>query len=451
MSIPHYQIGLLSNYQICLTMSKFLVLSSALILFVSTLFAQRPIPAPAQTNSVLILGATAHLGNGQTIANSAIAFEKGKLTLVADATLIRFDRSRFGKIYDAAGKHVYPGFIAPNTTLGLTEIDALKPTRDFSELGTYTPQLRTIVAYNTDSDIIPTVRSNGILMAQVAPDGSGLLGTSSIVQLDAWNWEDATYRADDGVWMDWPNPRAFSRFGSNGPQFKKSEDYDKQVQANKQYFEEARAYSKQPNPAVKNLAFEAMRGLFDKTKSLFILANTAQTIEEAVLFAEGFGVRVVIVGATDSWLVADFLKEHQVPVILGATQAIPPREDDDLDQRFKTPAMLQEKGVLFALSDAGSWKQRNLPFQAGQACGYGLSVEQAISALTLNTAKILGIDDRCGSLEEGKDATLFISEGDALDMRSCIVTAAFIQGREINLDNKHKQLARRFVEKYKQN
>ena len=400
-----------------------------------------------QKSSILILGATAHLGNGETIANSALGFTNGKLTLVADATLVRFDRRRYGKIYDAAGKHVYPGFIAPNTTLGLVEIDALKQTRDFADLGAYTPQLRSLVAYNTDSDIIPTVRSNGILLAQAVPRGGTITGTSSVLQLDAWNWEDAAYRSDDGVWLSWPSRRN-RRFRSAASSINKQ--YDKSVLALHNYFEEAKAYAQQPSPRVINLAFEAMRGLFDKKQTLYVRTNDAKTIQEAVLFAESFGLLPVIIGARDSWMVADFLKNHNVPVILGLTQALPSREDDDVDRAFKTAAQLHEKGVVFAFSSAGSWRQRNLPFQAGQACGFGLPKEAAISALTLNTARILGIDARCGSLEEGKDATLFICEGDALDMRTCIVTAAFIQGREINLDNKHKQLARRFEEKYKQ-
>jgi imidazolonepropionase-like amidohydrolase len=427
-------------------------MSSRILLFLALLpcvqaLAQRPVPAAAQKSAILILGATAHLGNGETIANSAIAFENGKLNLVADATLIRFDRSKYGKIYDAAGKHVYPGFIAADTRIGLVEIDAVKPTRDFSDFGAFTPNLRSLIAYNTDSDIIPTVRSNGILLAQAVPEGGIVTGSSSVVQLDAWNYEDAAYRADDGIWMNWPSQRSSSRFGAAEP--KKNEQYDKDVLALRNYFEEAQAYSRQNNHEVKNLQFESMRGLFDKKQNLYIRTASAKTIQEAVLFAESFGIQVVISGGQDSWMVADFLKSHNVPVILGQTQALPSREDDDVDRAYKTAAQLHEKGVLFAITGIGSWRQRNLPFQAGQACGYGLPKEAAISAISLNAAKILGIDKTCGSLEEGKDATLFISEGDALDMRGCIVTAAFIQGRAISLDNKHKQLARRFQEKYR--
>lgn len=415
------------------------------------LLAQVPTPAPVQKQPILILGATAHLGNGSVIQNCAIGFENGKLTIVADATTIRIDRSKYGKIYDAAGKHVYPGFIAPDSRLGLVEIDAARPTQDFAEVGAMNPNTRSIVAYNTDSEVTPTVRSNGVLLAQVTPSGGAISGTSSVVQLDAWNWEDAAYRTDDGVHLNWPNPQTRGGFGFGEPQEpRRNEQYDKDVLAIRQFFDEARAYARAPSPEVKNLKFEAMRGLWDKKQNLYIHTDNARTIQEAVLFAEDYDLRVVLAGANDAWLVADFLKTHDVPVILGRTQRLPSREDEDVDQPFKTAAQLHEKGVLFAFSETGAWRQRNLPFQAGQAVGFGLPKEAAVSALTLNTAKILGIDATCGSLETGKDATLFISEGDALDMRTCTVTAAFIQGREINLDNKQKYLNRRFEEKYRQ-
>ncbi|MBN8677537.1 MAG: amidohydrolase family protein [Chitinophagales bacterium] len=415
-----------------------------------SLMAQNPTPAPAQTGAVLIIGATAHLGNGSVIPNSAIGFEAGKLTLVADATTIRLDRSKYTTVYDASGKHVYPGFIATDTYLGLSEIEAARATNDYADIGQYNPNLRTIIAYNTDSDVIPTVRSNGVLLAQITPQGGSLSGTSSVVQLDAWNWEDAAFRTDDGVHLNWPEMRSFGGFDTGNPGMRKNEQYEKDVQAIQRFFEEARAYAQLATAEVENQRFEAMRGLFSGKSNLYIHTSNAKTMQEAVLFAERFGCKPVLVGASDAWMIPDFLAQHKVPVILARTQRLPSREDEDVDQPFKTATVLQEKGVLYALSIAGFWQQRNLPFQAGQAAGYGLNKESAVSAITLNAAKILGIDQQCGSLETGKDATLFISEGDALDMRTCQVTAAFIQGRAISLDNKHKQLYQRFDKKYRQ-
>lgn len=431
-------------------MCRWFVLTMLFLLQIS-LSAQSPTPAPPQTGAILIFGATAHLGNGQVIPNSAIAFENGKLTLVADATAIRIDRSRFAKIFNAAGKHVYPGFIATDSRLGLVEIEAVRATQDHTETGRLNPNARVIVAYNTDSEVIPTVRSNGVLMAQVVPAGGLVSGTSAVVQLDAWNWEDAALRADEGIHVNWPSRQPRRRFGPPPPPGQEQQpgnEYDKQVDELHRYFGEAKAYAQKPAPEVKNPRFEAMRGLFDGSQNLYIHTGDAKTMQEAVLFAEQYGARPVLVGASDAWMITGFLKTHTVPVILAEPQRLPAREDEDYDQPYKTALALHQAGIPFALSGNGGWRQRNLPFQAGQAVAFGLPYEAAVQAVTLSPAAIMGIGTSTGSLETGKDATLFISEGDALDMRGCQVTAAFIQGREISLDNKHKALARRFEEKY---
>lgn len=432
-------------------MTRTLLCLSALFVF-ATLPAQPPTPAPPQRGAVLILGATAHLGNGQVLPNSAIAFENGKLTIVADAATIRLDRTKFAKIFDATGKHVYPGFIATNSRLGLVEVEAVRATQDFSEIGAYNPNARSIIAYNTDSDIQPTVRSNGVLLAQVAPSGGVISGTSSVVQLDAWNWEDAALRTDEGVHLNWPAPQPRRRFGPPGrtpDQEPEVNAYDKNVEQIRRFFEESRAYCQNSAPEAKNPRFEAMCGIFNGKQNLYIHTGNARTMQEAVLLAEQFGARTVLVGASDAWLITDFLREHRVPVVLDQTQRLPGRDDEDIDQPFKTPAALHAAGIPFVLTGEAAWQQRNLPFQAGQAIGFGLPYEAAVQALTLSPAAIMGIGNTTGSLETGKDATLFISDGDALDMRTNRVTAAFIQGREINLDNKQKMLQRRFEEKYR--
>ncbi len=410
------------------------------MLFQISLFAQQT-PAFAQSDAVLIMGATAHLGNGKVIQNSAIGFENGKLILVADANTVRIDPTKYPTQINAQGKHVYPGFIAPNTTLGLIEIEAVRATNDMREVGSFNPNLRSIIAYNTDSNITPTVRSNGVLMAQVVPQGGRVSGQSTVVQLDAWNWEDAAYATDEGIHLNWP----WSFYWWNN---RANEDYGDQVDEIKTNFKEAQAYAKNKKVKKTNLKMDAMKGLFNKSKTLYVHANNVKSITEAVLFFKDFGINLVIVGGTDAWMITDLLKENKVAVILGDTHSLPSRSDSDIDESFKTAKRLSEAGVLYAFGMKGAWQQRNLAFQAGQAIGYGLDYEEAITALTLNTAKILGIDKTVGSLEEGKDATLFISEGDALDMRTCKLTQAFIGGREIDLDNKQKALYRKFKQKY---
>lgn len=408
-------------------------------------FAQQT-PAAAQRQAIAILGATAHIGNGQVIEQSVITFENGKLTNVGDITTIRIDRSKFGKIIDASGKHIYPGFIAPNSQMGLVEINAVNATRDASELGSLNPNIRSIVAYNTDSEVIPVTRANGVLMAQITPQGGRVSGQSSIVELDAWNWEDAAYKLDEGIHLNWPS---ISRWSWRTRSVSKNKDYDKQIKAIEDYFTEARAYLENQNRKKTNLKFEAMKGLFDGSKKLYIHTRAVKTISHSVLIAKQHGITPVIVGGRDAWMLTDFLKENKVAILLSKTHDLPARQDSDIDQPFKTAVALHEAGVLFGfqLSDS-PMQERNLPFQAGQAVGFGLDKEAAVSSLTLNTAKILGIDQTVGSLETGKDATLFISTGDALDYRSNQLEVAFIRGKEISLDDKQKALYRKYSKKY---
>ena len=404
-------------------------------------------PAEPQTQKIVIMGATAHLGNGEVIENSVIAFDNGKFTTIANQAIGQgFDGF---KVINAEGKHIYPGLIAPNTQLGLTEIGAVRATRDNYEIGQFNPNLRAIVAYNTDSKVTPTIRSNGILLAQITPQGGRMPGQSSIVELDAWNWEDAAYKTDESLYLRWPN--AFSRSGwwSAEPGIvSKNKKYAEQVLEIENLLKEAQAYAQTSNPKTINLKFEAMRGLFDGSKQLFIDADFSKSITESVLVAKKYGITPVVLSGKDAWLVAKFLKKNNVPVILHETQSLPGTADTDIDQPFKSAIQLHEAGVLFCFSMEGYYTQRNLPFQAGQAVGFGLDKEVALQALTGNTAKILGIDKTVGTLEEGKDATFIVSEGDILDMRTNKIIHGFIRGKEIDLDNKQKALYRKFSKKY---
>ncbi len=409
--------------------------------------SQVPAPVPAQAQPVYITGATAHLGNGRVIANSVIAFENGKITLVGDASQAPpADLSGY-RVIEASGKHVYPGFIAPASNLGLVDISSVRATRDFQETGVLNPNVRSLIAYNTDSEVIPTVRARGVLLAQVSPEGGRIAGTSSVVQLDAWNWEDAAYRADDGMFLNWP---VLFSFNWREQSVSENKEYAKQVAAVRDFFREAKAYLENPAPAQANLKFESMRALFAGQQRLYVNVDEAKAISHAVQLAGELGLKAAIVGGRDAWMVAGLLKENDVAVVLQKTQSLPPRVDSDIDQPFKTPALLEEAGVLYCFSIDGYWQQRNLPFQAGQAVGFGLDYEKAIMGLTLNPAKIMGIDQRTGTLEVGKDANLFISEGDALDLRTSRPIYVFIQGREVKLEDKQKSLYEKFKGKYEQ-
>lgn len=420
-----------------------------ILLVVPFLMNAQNTPAPKQSESILIIGATAHLGTGEAIENSAIGFENGKITFVGTAD--KADKTAFATIINATGKDVYPGFIAPNNQLGLVEIEAVRATRDDREVGFFNPNIRSIIAYNTDSKVTPTIRSNGVLLSQITPQGGRISGQSSVVQLDAWNWEDATVNTDEGIWMSWPRYYTWTGWWAEPGEIKMNDDYNEQVQAIKDYFKEAKAYANAQPSDEKNLKFEAMKGLFldgEKSKTLYVRVDFSKAMMEVVNFAKAEDIEVVLVGANDAWMITDFLKENDISLIISQTHRLPSREDEDVDMPFKTPKILSDAGINFALSINDMWQQRNLPFQAGHAVGYGLDYEKAVQAVTLNPAEIMGIEDTYGSLETGKSATLFISKGDVLDMRTCEVEQAFIDGREIDLNNKHKALYEKFKAKY---
>ena len=434
-------------------MNKIFLIFGGLLLSTVLTYGQATIsPAPPQSKPVVVTGGTIHVGNGQVINNGFIVFDKGKITAIGEGTAPAVVAAG-ADVIDATGKQVYPGFICPITTLGLVEVEeGARGTVDDAETGEYNPNVRSIVAYNTDSKVIPTIRSNGILLAQPTPSGGMISGESSVVQLDAWNWQDAAYKTDIGIHLTWPVARAQGRrraVATPGvPQETPAERAQKAIDALDKMFTEAKAYAEILKPEVKNIRFDAMKGLFDGPKKLFVNADGAKEIIQAVAFAKKFGIQAVIVGGNESYLVSDVLKANNVPVILKETQRLPDREEDDVYLPYKLPKMLQDGGVLYGLTGVGFWRQRNLPFEAGEAVGYGLTKEQAVSMITLNNAKILGIDKTTGTLEVGKDANLFISKGDALDMITINVVQAFIQGRDINLDNLHKHLYRKFAAKY---
>ncbi|MFI5217850.1 MAG: amidohydrolase family protein [Bacteroidia bacterium] len=413
----------------------------------SNTFSQNPAPVLPQSKSILLINGSAHLGNGKVIENSAIGFKGGKLNLVADATLIKLQQGEYDTIINVSGKQVYPGFIAANTVLGLSEIDLVRATRDMNETGSLNPETRSIIAYNTDSKVTPTVRSNGVLLAQIVPQGGLISGQSSVVELDAWNWEDAAYKTDIGIHLNWPNMTLFKGQGA-APEEDQKKNTDKALQDIRDLFNDAKAYSELKNPENKNLHLESMKGLFTGTKKIFVQANNVKQIIAAVNFCKEYKIKMVLVGGDDSWHATDLLKENNVPVIVGRTHSLPPRQDEDVDLPYKLPFLLQKAGVTFCNSNEGFWQVRNLSFNAGTDVPYGLTKEEALTAITLSPAKILGIDSNVGSLEDGKDATIIVSSGDALDMRTNNIEMAFIRGKQIDLDNVQKQLYRKYVEKY---
>jgi imidazolonepropionase-like amidohydrolase len=409
-------------------------------------------PAPNQTRKILLLNGKAHLGNGEVINLSAIGFEKGKLIMVKDALTNSINKKDFDTVIDIKGMHVYPGFIAPNTTLGLVEIEAVRASDDQYEVGQFNPHVRSLIAYNTDSRVTPTVRTNGVLIGQIVPRGNVITGMSSVVHFDAWNWEDAIYRKDDGIHLNWPNVMEQSGWWAEPGPSKQNKDYVDKVSALEQFFREAVAYHSVSKRDEIDLRMEAMKGVLNGTQTVYVHASQYRELSDAISFKKHFKiVKMVIVGGYDAWMIAERLKENNVSVILQRVHSLPHRVEDDVDLPYKLPRLLNERGILFCLENSGDMEQmgvRNLPFYGGTAVAHGLPYEQAIAALTLNAAKILGIDKVVGSLEVGKDATLFVSQGDALDMKTNKVVLAFVQGRDIDLRNHQQDNYEKYKGKY---
>ena len=407
-------------------------------------------PAPAQTKSILIEGCTVHTGTGEVITNGAVGFKNGVIDYVGD--LASAPTANYEERLNYSGKHLYPGMIVPDITLGITEIGQVRATHDERETGQWNPHVRSIIAYNTESDVTSTVRTNGVLMGQITPRGGTFSGTSSVVHFDAWNWEDAVIRMDDGIHLNWPNMYRRSGWWSSGSSHRPNKDFGDKLAELREFVADARAYAQRTDQVEKDLRMEATRGLFDGSKTLYIHVSYVKDIIEAVNLKRDYGIeKMTIVGGYDSWMVTDLLRENKVSVILQRVHSLPNREEDDIYATFNLAKKLQDANVLYCLSYTGDMEgmgSRNLPFTAGTAAAYGLTKEQALAAISLNTAKILGIDEQVGSIEIGKQATLFVSTGDALDMLTNNVERAFISGRDIELNNRQMELYRKYKEKY---
>lgn len=403
--------------------------------------AQRPAPAPKQTVPVAITGATLHTATGSVVANASIIFDKGKITGINTPVPAN------AKVINATGKHVYPGFILVNNSLGLVEVSATKATVDFTESNGFVPEIRTLIAFNTDSHVIPTVRTNGVLLAQPVLGNGILKGTSSVMNLDGWNWQDAVVSTDNVLHLSWPELRK-STDEKRNKEFKERRDVN--ITELKTLFARAKAY--QPKTGIKDYKLEAIAPVLTGEKILFAQVSGANDALEVIKFAQDYGVKkTVLLGDAGLESVLDEIKRSGFPLIITNPHSLPPNESMSPRLPYEFAKKVADKGILHGL-DYSARKDfsdsRNLPFLAGTTAAYGLDREKALQSITLNLAKMLGIDKEYGSLEVGKSATLFISDGDALDQLTNNVTEAFIDGRQIDLNNQQKELYKRYKEKY---
>ena len=405
-------------------------------------------PAATQAASILIQGATLHIGDGSIIENGMIGINAGKILEIGE---LGSQQNDYATTINANGQHVYPGFIAANSTVGMVEIDAIRPTNDLNEIGTFLPNIRTIIAYNAESKIVESLRPNGILTAQIVPTRGRIAGSSTIVQLDAWNWEDAGIKVDEGMHIYWPRTyRRGNRTKGEDPLVYDQKNYRKRTKELDQYLAEAKTY--QTNAKKEHLPHAALKGTFDGTQKVYLHAKEKRQILDGISLLKQHGIdNIVLVGGDDAYLITAFLKEHNIPVIVSRPHRLPSTEDEDVKLPFKMAKILLDAGLTITIDVSGRMERmntRNLPFYAGTFAAYGVDKEKAVEMITLSAAKILGIDEQLGSLTVGKDATLFIAKGDALDMRTNQLSHAFIQGRALSLETHQTELWKRYMEKF---
>jgi imidazolonepropionase-like amidohydrolase len=397
----------------------------------------------AVIGKTLFTGATLHTGSGMVIGRSCFSVEDGKFSLVSAESSFTGNPADFDTVIRLDGKHVWPGIIALNTTIGLREIDAVRATNDFSETGELNPGVRSLIAYNTDSRIIPTIRANGILNVQSVPQGRLLSGTSSVFYTAGWNWEDAVLKADDGMHIFWPESGYQRNPGdSSGKADEKALADIRKLEA---------LFTEAANPKGDHMKLLPVRKVLSGEQALYIHAEKARDIADAIMFALKFSVRrPVIMGGSDCGMVAGLLRKYQIPVVLSLLHRLPANPDEAVDLPFRLPALLRDSGITVALSYKGGMEAnvRNLGFVAGTAVAYGLAPEDALKMITLNPAIIAGIDQQTGSIERGKSANFLITAGDLLDIRSAKVEQAFVAGIPQSLDNIHLQLYEKFKKKY---
>jgi imidazolonepropionase-like amidohydrolase len=432
-----------------------IVILLAAFLPILNLTASDQIPAAKQNHPIALVGGTIHTVSGPIVENGTILFVDGKITALG--TNVELPAKTEG--IEIPGKHVYPGLIAANTILGLVEINAVRATRDFAEVGEINPNVRAEASINPDSELLPVARANGITLALSIPTSGLIAGTSALIMLDGWTWEDLTLKAPVGLHVRWPSIGiSHSRFVTKSKE-EQLKERDQKLRKIREAFAEARAYLKAKTAEVQkgvpyhdtDLRWEAMIPVLKKEIPVFVQANEIRQIQAAVDWASDEDINMVLVGGQDAWRVADLLKEKNIPVIIGGIHRLPLRRWEAYDTPFTLPLKLHEAGVAFCIaSQGGSFgaaHERNVPYHAATAAAYGLPKAEALKAVTLYPAQILGVADRVGSLEVGKDATLIVTDGDPLEITTQ-VEKEFIQGRNIDLNSRHTQLYKKYKTKY---
>jgi imidazolonepropionase-like amidohydrolase len=430
-----------------------LFLALAAFAFSRQLWASPEIPGANQDHPIALVGGVIHPIRGPEMRDGVLLFDKGKIVAVGKDVKLPVGTEKI----DLKGKHVYPGLIDAHTPVGLVEVPSVRGSVDEIEVGRVNPSARSLVAVNPDSELIPVTRSNGVLVALSAPGGGLISGSSSVIQLDGWTWEDMCVRPDVGLHIVWPRMAPIHTWRGEETAEHQLSDRDKALRELRETFHDARAYwtnkkaraEQKAAPPERDARWEALVPVLEGKRPVIIQADEIQQIQSAVAWARHEGVKMILLGGYDAPHCAELLKKYDVPVIVGGVTRLPQRRDDPYDAPFTVAAELHEAGIRYCICGAGRMGNvRNLPYHAAMAAAFGLPVDEALRAITLYPAEMLGVADRLGSLEAGKDATLIVTTGNPLEIPTQ-VTDAFIQGRRVDLSDRQKRLWKKYEEKYR--
>lgn len=404
-------------------------------------------PGAPQRRPLIIVNATVHTAAGPTIADGAVMFDKGKIVAVGKTKEVQALPSAL--VIDGQGKHVYPGLIDAGSSLGLVEINAVRATRDYAETGSLNPNVRAETAVNPDSELIPVTRSNGVLAGVILPSSGLVSGRGALMHLDGWTWEDMTIRSGVGLQVNWPRLSGPTKDDAGKSTVPSS------LTTLEELLEQARDYraARRADPSrAKDIKLESLLPVLDGDIPVLAAADELRQIQSAVQFCVRHQLKLIIQGGYDAAECAALLKQHDVPVALTGVHRLPNRRSDAYDAPFTLPSRLTKAGVAYCIGGAGRFggsNLRNLPYHAATAVAYGLEEEEALRAITLYPAQIFGAGEQMGSLEPGKIATLFIADGNILETETT-VEQAWIHGRTVSLNNRHKRLWEKYQQKYRQ-
>ena len=415
----------------------------------------------ADGNSVLIRNVTVHPVTGPDVENGSVLVVDGKIEEVG-----RKLTGRSGvRVVDGHGLQLYPGLINAATNVGLAEIEALRDSVDLDEIGEFDPDLRAEVAFNPSSEHVPVTRASGITSVVALPSdgtrgrrggGNVIAGQGALMHLDGWTWEEMAVKRS--VVMD----MLFPEIGSAQPQFpgapggdaetfsEEEKQYHAQMREVSQFLEDVRRYKKAKDAGAadfrRDLKLEAMLGVIDGTQPLFVRAGRERMIKDAIAFSDKEKVKIIIAGPEEIGSTGPALKEHKIPVVLGKVLALPEHDDDPYDAPYTLPNEFFKAGVKICFGTFDVEFARNVPFEAAQAAAFGLPKEEALKAITINSAEILGVGSQIGSIEKGKIADLILTDGDPMEAKTNI-KQMFIGGREVSLESRHTREYERWMKR----